>query len=305
MIVLRLLMAFSTVAISALALVFLLPWLKEGFDSDELPLFSGIALGLLLLGGLHWVVERGRRALLSVGLGALAVSFLVYVALSVRIAWNEWEGERLAGTVRIVSLRETEVRLPGVAGPVGLRLDIELEHSIGRVGNLFTPKVTMGQDPQLDRQDYFYGALDRGVDAFLGAPPFEAGRPSDRLLLRQPGRIHIQYELLPSWLARREGSTICLADRPLGRGDRIPPPTGGDLGASWFFAGSGGVYVDLSPALTEALRRSSRFQGHPEEWKAMLARLQPASLSAAGYTPCPPRSSAPPATGCFCPPQGR
>jgi hypothetical protein len=45
---------------------------------------------------------------------------------------------------------------------------------------------------------------------------------------------------------------------------------------------------DLSPQLTETLRRESGLQGAPERWSRMQKRLEPAGLGRAGYQLCPP-----------------
>lgn len=287
---------------SALASLFLLPWLKEGHDIEELPLFLSIAAALAVLGLAWWAVNRGAPgALFALGATALAVPLLAYGYLSLRLVWNEWEGRRLARTVTVVAIRETEIRWPRLDGPVGIRLEVHTEHAIGRRGFATSPRILMGADPRPDRRDYYFGPFDHGVDDFLERPIYELPAPETSVFAAS-GRTTIAYELFPGALQRRDGSAVCLVDPRLRPGRQTPAiPSGSDLGAAWFFVAEGGPYVDLSAPLTEALRRGSRLQGDPRAWSAMMRRLEPGSLEGAGYTRCtPPRPGQ--FEACYCPP---
>jgi hypothetical protein len=298
---LRIAIFVAVAGAAALATLFLLPWLKEGHDIEELPLFASVAAALALLGVAWWAVNRsGFGVLFALGAAALALPWLAYTGLSVRLVWNEWQGRRLARTVAIVAIRETEIRWPRLDGPVGIRLEIDMEHAIGRRGFVTSPRILMGADPRPDRRDYYFGPFDHGVDDFLERPIYELPAP-ETSVFASPGRTTIAYELFPGWLQRREGPAVCLVDPRLRPGRRAPAPSGSDLGAAWFFVAEGGPYVDLSGTLTDALRRGSRLQGEPDAWSAMMRRVEPGALERVGYTRCTP-ARAGQFEACYCPP---
>jgi hypothetical protein len=299
---LRIALFVVVVGAAALASLFLLPWLKEGHDIEELPLFASIAAALAGLELVWWVVHRRRfGGLFAWGATALAVPLLTYACLSLRLVWNDWQGRRLARTVKVVALRETEIRWPRLDGPVGVRLEIDVEHAIGRRGFASSPRILMGTDPHPDRRDYNFGPFDHGVDDFLERPISELPAPQADAFARS-GRTTLAYELFPGTLQRRDGSAVCLVDPRLHPGKRVPAPaSGSDLGAAWFFVAEGGPYVDLSAPLTEALRGESRFQGDLQAWGALMRRLEPPALESAGYSRCvPPRPGQ--FEACYCPP---
>ena len=299
---LRLLIFVAVSLGSLVALVFLLPWLKEGFGVEELPLFAAILAALVTAAVVWWAVNRrSRGGLFVLGMLALGPPLLAYAGLTTRLVVNHWRGQRLERTVRILSLHESEIRWPGVDGPVGVRLELELEHAVGLEGNLFPPKVVMGSDPRPRADDYFFRVAERGIDRALEAPVFETAQTPPRDVLARPGRVRLTYELFSSALQRRDGAAACLgryapprAPGALSRSD------GKDLGAAWMFAASGGVIVDLGGALTDALRLESALQGKPDEWRRMIDRLEPASLEAAGYRRCTPVRPGSFET-CYCP----
>jgi len=93
-----------------------------------------------------------------------------------------------------------------------------------------------------------------------------------------PGVPHCRDDQDPS-------TTACL--KPGRRAPADPVDNqGSDLSALWSAAIRPAMAVDLSPQLTAALRAESRLQSDPAAWSAMQRRLDPAGLSAAGYTPC-------------------
>jgi hypothetical protein len=289
--------------VSLFALGLVLPFVKEGYDRDELPLFASIAGGLAALAVVWWRLNRRHRAIAVAGVALLAPPMVVYAGLSTRVTINEWRGRHLAQTVRILSLREEEIRWPGLPGPVGLRLEIEVQHAIGLEGNLFPPKVVMGADPRPARANYWSGSLDGGVS--LSTPVFELDQPQpSRDVFLRPGGTRFVYEMFPSTLERRDGEALCV-NATAGRtedGGRASS-TDTHLGAAWFFAAEGGLYVDLGGPLTDALRRGSVYEGKPAAWTALLRGLDPPALAAAGYAPCPsPRHRV---ETCYCPPAAR
>lgn len=301
MLILRILFLVVLVLGGLASLLLLLPFLKEGYGIEELPLLAGVAAALgAALALWAWLQRGSYGAMFWLGVAFVAAPLCAYAAMSLRVIVNDWRGRRLARSVRVVSVAESDIRWPGLDEPVGVRLDLELEHDVGLVGNLFPPKIVMG-DPRLGYRDYFFGALDHGVDPMLATPIFEIGAPS-RDVLARGGRVRVSYELFPASLARREGHALCLLGRAAPTPGRNPAPGGGDLAAAWFFAAAGGVIVDMSEPLTEALRRSSRLQGRPDEWRRLLGRLEPAALEAAGLARCASQRAG---SGdlCYCPSQ--
>ena len=296
---LRVLGCFVLGLVSLFALGLVLPSVKEGYDQDELPFFASIAGGLAALAVVWWWLNRRHRAIAVAGVALLAPPMVVYAGLSTRVTINDWRGRHLAQTVRILSLREEEIRWPGLPGPVGLRLEIEVEHAIGLEGNLFPPKVVMGADPRPTRADYWSGSL--GSGAFLSAPVFELDRQPSRDVFLRPGRTRVVYEMFPSTLDRRDGAALCVHATVghIGDGGRVSS-TDTHLGAAWFFAAQSGLYVDLGAPLTDALRRGSVYEGKPAAWTALLRELDLPALAAAGYAPCPPRPHR--VETCYCPP---
>jgi hypothetical protein len=296
---LRVLGCFLLALVSLFALAVVLPSVKEGYDWEDLPFFASIAGGLAALAIVWWRLHRRHRAFAVAGVALLAPPMAVHAGLSAHVLTNEWRGRRLAQTVRILSLREDEIRWRGLPGPVGLRLEIEVQHAIGLEGNLFPPKVVMGADPRPTRADYWPGPL--GGVVSLSAPVFELDQAPPRDVFLRPGRTRVVYEMFPSTLERRDGEALCVnaTAEATGDGGRASS-TDTHLGAAWFFAAEGGVYVDLGGPLTDALRRGSVYEGKPAAWTALLRGLDPPALAAAGYAPCPPPRDR--VETCYCPP---
>jgi hypothetical protein len=284
--------------VSLFALAMVLPSVKEGYDREDLPFFGSMAGGLAVLAVVWWRLNRRHRAIAVAGVALLAPPMVVYAGLSTYVTINEWRGHHLARSVRILSLREEEIRWPGLPGPVGLRLEIEVEHAIGLEGNLFPPRVIMGADPRPTRAEYWSESF--GSGAFLSAPVFELDRQPSRNVFLRPGRTRVVFEMFPSTLERRDGEALCINATAGGTGNGGPKSsTDAHLGAAWFFAAQTGVSVDLGRPLTDALRRGSAYEGKPAAWTALLHGLDPPALAAAGYAPClPPRHHV---ETCYCP----
>jgi hypothetical protein len=284
-------------AAGVLALGFLFPWLKEGHDVDELPLFAGMTIGLALLAFVAWKALRARPPLLAAGLLGLLLPLAAYGLLTLDILWDEWRGRSLARGARIVSVREAPIEWAGFDGPVGLRLEIELEHQVRLEGNLYPPKLRMGDVAVPGRRDYFGRMFGGSEAAFLHQPVFQfAGRWNEQPSLQgSPARL--SYDLYP-WKVNSydAGRRVCFgrwdAERALSSGP------GTELSACWMFAGRGGVYVDLSAPLTAELRARSRYQGRRDEWEALVRRLDPRSLPERGFVSCEDPSG----DRCFCRP---
>lgn len=270
--------------IASAATLFLLPSLKEGFDQDELPLFSGIASILLIVALLSW--KTGRKAATYV----LAAPLGAYVLLTVLLLVNRVRGAYASGRAEIVSLAVQPITWPQMDGPVAIRLDITLRSPSSPSGNLLSPKLGMGAS-RLTRAEYF-----NGKGGFLGVPMYSFFENRDH---REPrlaaGTAKLSYELFPDRVVRHNGTRrICVAE------GNDSPMHSGAVSAIWFHAGSSGFSVDLSDKLTRALRAQGRYANRPEEWRRMFDRLQPKRLIAAGYVRCRPEKGEFTGEVCYC-----
>jgi len=296
----RTLRVIGTIAVglvAGFALALLLPLVKEGYGTEDLPHLARVAAALGVLAAGWWLVNgrRHRRTGLA-GVALLAAPLLLYTTMAIRVVQRRARGRRLAGTVHVIALRETPLRFAGIAEPVGVRMEVEFDQAVALEGNLFAPKVVMAADPRPTADEYF--AIDATDEAVLTPPVFELARQPPRDVIARAGRTRIVYDLLPGSIKRRDGEAVCLD--AAGAAPSTPSATSGShLGAAWLFAAAGGERVDLGPALTEALRRSSAYEGRPAAWTALLDATRPEALARAGYTPC--LSPPPGGERCLCP----
>ena len=268
-------------ALSAGALLFLLPGLKEGFDASDLPRLGMSAAGLLIVTAI-WLRSSGG-AFRVAGILVIAAPLCAYVFLPAKLLLNVWKGRQLAARTRITAFRATAIEWPGFDGPIGLRLEIDVDRPDGLAGNLFPPKIAAGDVP-LNGEGYFdYG------QAHLGEPTF----PLRAAPYTFPARL--VYNLYPSSVQRVEAMRmLCLAS-----GDRRAPESRGSVSASWLFAGSSGVRIDLSPHLTGALRDHTSQVPDAASLAAMFRRTSPSALAASGYASCPPPAASV-GESCYC-----
>ena len=119
------------------------------------------------------------------------------------------------------------------------------------------------------------------------------------------GRTRLTYDLLPGIVdyvrepghicigARTEGLNICPAGVRPDTGCAAPNvprfnqpvySKGTNLTALWLAPPT----INLSNALTDALRSKSKLQNKPKDWRAMHLRMTPAGLKRAGYRLCKP-----------------
>jgi len=132
------------VAVAALAVLFLLPGMKEGASQEEVPALIG-GVGLFgLLGFLWWLVCG--RSLKASGLGwlVLALPAALYLAQAGRLIAADWEGRRLGEAVSIENYEEEPILWPGFDGPVGLTVRFDLVHPDGVSALILPPEVRMG-----------------------------------------------------------------------------------------------------------------------------------------------------------------
>ena len=258
------------------ALGFVFPWLKEGYGTEELPVFAGLAGGLALCGfAWWWLCGRRDSKLFRTGVLVLGLPFAVYAYLSGKTLYEELLGRQMARGLTVSNYREQPIVWPGFDGPIGLAIEFDAHHSIDRSGNLYSPVIAMV--PQLSYELYFRDytraqlmtpIMQQRTLPSLNAPP-----------------THVRYELYPSPVQRVFEGRLCIKEQKYMPAS-VTSNIGESLSAGWFLAAHGGAIADFSPQLTSAVRSGSSLQGKPADWRRIFARVTPEGLAAAGYSPC-------------------
>jgi high-affinity Fe2+/Pb2+ permease len=119
---------FILVAISAVGLLVLLPFLKEGASREEIPLLLGGAGIYLLLGGVWWLFVGRVPVKAALGWAFLLAPLLAYLALAGVLLLAYVRGERLSRSISIESYSEEPIFWPGFDDPVGWRIVVGLNH---------------------------------------------------------------------------------------------------------------------------------------------------------------------------------
>ena len=258
------------------ALLFAFPSLKEGYGTEELPLFSGLAGGLALCGfAWWWLCGRRDSKLFRAGLLVVGLPFATYSYLSGKTLYDELIGRQMARSLSISNYREQPIVGPGFDGPVGLAIEFDAQHSIDRSGNLYSPVIAMV--PQLSYALYF-----RDYSRAQLMTPIMQQRTLPSLNVSP---THFRYELYPSPVQRVMDGRLCIKEQKY-MPPSLQPHIGESLSGGWFLAAHSGAIADFSPQLSEAVRSGSSLQGKPDEWRRMFARVSPEGLTAAGYRPC-------------------
>lgn len=269
---------------SAVALFCLLPLLKEGYDIEHLPFFAGVAGGLLLT---VWIWLRlGTGRLRSVGVGLLILALAPYLFLCGKLVVNEWRGRHIGRQIRITRLNAHPIEWPNFDGPVGVRLEIELEHPVIK-GILHSPNIAMTGRLSLSRRDHFYWFFQDCKLGFLASPLFNPLSLDAVAPFEQPRPTLVVYDLYPGTVRRTQGvERICVSEcngaLPIIYAD------GPELLASWWFMAQNGAWTNLSDHLTEQIQALPMWRG-AMDWTAMHKRLEPNGLRKAGYTSCADR----------------
>ncbi len=282
------------IAVAGAALLLTVVWGKEGFGREDLPLcaagfvvLAGAAAGWWLL--CRRLVPPASGALLGAGIGLLAVPALLYATFGLRTAVNSVRGAWLARRATVGNYREAAIIWPGFKHPVGLALDLDLVIPARLEGNLLAPRLALGGPEGFTARDYFSTLFYRLEGQVLTQPVFQAIDPvAERARLARGGPVHLAYRLYPGYVRRLEpGTQVCLDTGAVGRARPAQnAPSGGELAASWFFAGRGALTVDLSGSLTATLRERSRWASDPAAWDSLLQQLTPPALAAAGFSLC-------------------
>ncbi len=287
----------ATLAIALASLALLLPGLKEGFSFGEMGLLLGGAVVLAGVGVLWWYGTGRSLARAAVGLAILALPFLASLWIAGQYTVARIGGLWLTSSTEITDYQETEIGWPGFDGPVGLRVDIELRHGIAPGGIVYSPEIRMGPSISVPLNKAFATLtsgggyfkdyhLDREVGdlTLLKVVLFRDWPVGDKRPRRldDSGRSRFSFHLFPGIVDQLTSpDRLCLATitpgLPACRADQKPKDgckrfgrrvesrpiyhDGGNLSALWLFAGSSDMVGDLSPQLTETLRRESGLQG--------------------------------------------
>jgi hypothetical protein len=147
----RVLVFVGLLAVAALALLLLLPGMKEGVSQEEVPALIGVVGLFLLLGFLWWLVCGRSLKLSALGWLVLALPTALYIAQAGRLITADWQGRRLAEAVNIENYEEMPILWPGFDGPVGLTLRFDLVHPEGVSALILPPEVRMGPALEIAR----------------------------------------------------------------------------------------------------------------------------------------------------------
>src|SRR5438093_11125295 len=205
------------------------------------------------LAAVWWLITWGAPVFRPLGLVILALPLSVHLLLVVTLSKNWLPARAEASRARIVSLRESPIRWPRIDDPVGLRLDIELEHTMSPRGILYPPQVRM-DGPEVPSPKGYFGTRGRSA---LGVYP---SRQPDAAPPPSPARL--VYELYPpAVMLLSAGEWICLEESPI---LDVPCTDGGyHLGASWFAASAAAASAGSIQLRTGAVRAAGHCEGRP------------------------------------------
>ena len=292
--------------VAAGALLVTLEWGKEGFGTEDLPLCGAGLLLLAAAGGAWWLLCRraspvAHPVLFCAGIALLVLPASVYSAFGTRTLINLIRAAWLERHATISGYRETPIVWRGLPGSVGLRIELDLTVPARLRGNLLPPRLALGGPEGYSARDYFSLRFYQFEGLTLGRPVFQSLDPPGPGPLAAGRPLHLMYDLYPGYVQRvADEARVCQDTAAVARA-RQERPSGRELSASWFFAGPGGLTVDLSPALTATLRARSGLAGRPGAWDSLLQRLTPSALGEAGFAPCPLNAAAPSlAAVCWC-----
>ena len=140
----RVLFFIVIVILSALGLLGLFPFAKEGFSRDLIPFLFGGALAFVVLGALWWWAV-GRDLLKAIPAWfVLAIPSIAYLMAAVALVLAMLRGDQLSSQAAIENFREEPILWEGFEGPVGWRISFDLLHPEGASGLIVPPEIRMG-----------------------------------------------------------------------------------------------------------------------------------------------------------------
>lgn len=237
----RILFFLAIFALSALALLFLLPGWKEGVSQDQLPALLAGVLMFLALAVLWWWASGGSLRRAAVGWIVLALPLIAYGAQATALMAAWYQGHSLADAVTVENYSETPIEWPGFDGPVGLTIEFDLVHPDGTDAIILPPEIRMAPLISIPRTElaasrtngsgYFKdNHLDKEVGdlALLKTVLFQrhyaretAGDTPEKWLESVPfapgGRTRLTYHLHPGAVDFLSGpELVCLSTRTHG-----------------------------------------------------------------------------------------
>ena len=251
------------VGISVVGLLVLLPLVKEGASREETPLLLGGAVIYLFLAGVWWLAVGRALAKAALAWVFLCLPFLANLTLAGALILASLEGERLSREIAVDSYSEEAIAWPGIEGPVGWRIVVDLRHPSGVEALLTSPEIRMGPEVAIASEDlssvstwsggYFKaeraGVPDHGSLTLLKSVGFqrlyenpEPEQVTERWLAERrfpPGeKSRFVYYLFPGHLDFLESEDkVCLSSRTPGL-PSCSPDQGADQGC--VRPGSGG-----------------------------------------------------------------
>jgi hypothetical protein len=151
-ILLRVIFLLLIGCVSALGLVLIIPFVKEGSSWGDMPILAGM-VGVALLLGLGWWLAVGRSlAKAMIGWLILSIPLIAHGSAMVSLLLARYEGWRLADTVEIRNYKETPILWPGFDGPIGLEVTLELHHAAGIKALILSPEIRMGPVLSVSRE---------------------------------------------------------------------------------------------------------------------------------------------------------
>jgi hypothetical protein len=263
-----------------------------------------VNLGFLFLTIFWWKLAplfegRYNRVISYIAKGVVTCVLISYTLITSSAALGFFQGVYYKNKMSLENFKETFIEWPGFESPVGLHLEMDLVHPINMTGQFNKPFLWLGEF----KKQFYWGIIEAGLQYYFGESsqsPYPATRHLQFMksgstkymvnrLSKTTRRTHLVYDVYPRNLKYSEKSEKLCFHR-----DTTSPTNfeylpvyyhGEDLSALWYFQG-GGLKIDMSDRLTEALRKNSAYQGKSQEWKTMQKQLEFAELRANGYREC-------------------
>lgn len=147
----RIIFFIALLCLSALGLVLLLPFAKEGSSFGDLPIFAGVIGAVLILAVLWWLAVGRSIGKALIGWAVLALPLVAHGGIASALLSAHFEGPRLANETRIENYREAPLIWPDFDGPIGLRITLELTHPRGADAQILPPEIRMGPELEIPR----------------------------------------------------------------------------------------------------------------------------------------------------------
>jgi hypothetical protein len=294
--------------------------------SPELDQTIFILIGLLALAVVWWFVSGRHWGFAVIGWLVLAVPFSAHVLWQGQTLIADSKGASLSREMAVENFRETLIFWDGFDGPVGLEIELDLVHSPGLDGIVFTPQIRMAPAYDIAAENLqssrtFSGGyfkdwhIDEEVGDLTLLKPvlfqnLYPNTPPDHDVdwLDASGRTHLIYRLHPGTVERLDSQArMCLTNPSFGLPNCGPGEDATDgcvgkntrkvtditynidteLNALWTASGSSFNNADIGNLIAQVLQDKSSLQGDSETWTEIQKQFEPAGLEAAGFRRCP------------------